>query len=346
MKMDAIIMAGGEGTRLRSVTGDVPKPMALLAGKPVLEHILALLRANGVRRCCLTLRYRPEAIFGHFGDGRRYGMELCYHVEDRPLGTAGGVKACADFIGGRDVLVISGDAACDFDLRALMREHRSRRPAVTMALYSHPAPLPYGTVLTARDGRVVSFVEKPDWTHVVSDLVNTGIYVLSPEALDFVPEGEPYDFAKDLFPALLAAEKPILGIPMEGYWCDIGSPRAFHQCNLDALDGKLRLFEADGIRAAERMPSEPAQAGPEREGRTELPCRSRARLMRALAGSMMEAGADFDLRDGLTLRHGPDRVRVIPAADRESLLLSAEGPEGEALETQYAALLTMLDREI
>lgn len=333
--MKAIVMAGGEGTRLKSVTRDTPKPMALLAGKPVLEHILGLLRRSGVRQVCLTLRYRPECIRDYFGDGSRLGLELSYRVEEAPLGTAGGVRACADFYGGEDFLVLSGDAVCTFDLKALMEAHKRSGAAATMALYSRETPLQYGTVLTGRDGRVLSFIEKPDWSHVVSDLVNTGIYALSPETMDFVPEGQPCDFARELFPSLLAAEKPILGLPMEGYWNDIGTPRAFFQCNLDVLDGKLRL--PDTAADAPKQAKEDCRCA---EGCDRvLPCRGRARLMRELSCSLVEAGADFDLRDGITLRAGGDSVHIAPAADRECLLI--RGTEG--LAESCAGLLRELE---
>ena len=331
--MRAIVMAGGEGTRLKSVTGDRPKPMALLAGKPVLEHILALLRRNGITEACLTLRYRPEVIRDYFGDGSAFGMKLEYHVEAEPLGTAGGVRACAAWYGREDFLVISGDAACDFDLRALAKAHRERGAAVTMALYSRETPLQYGTVLTDRSGRVVSFCEKPDWSHVVSDLVNTGIYVVRPEAMDLVPEGEPWDFARDLFPALMAAEQPILGVPMAGYWCDIGTPRAYHQCNLDALDGRLEL--APSPRELSAKPTEGV-----------FPCRSRARLMRELSCSGMEAGADMDLSAGLTLRLGDNRLHVAPSTEEEALRYWAEGKAAGALTDECGALLAELEDEI
>ena len=329
-------MAGGEGTRLKSVTGDTPKPMAKLCGKPVLEHILALLRRNGFERACLALRYRPEVIEEYFGDGSRFGMKLEYHVETAELGTAGCVRACAGFYGGEDFLVISGDCACDFDLRALAEAHLSRRPAVTMALACHDSPLQYGTVLTDREGHVVSFIEKPAWERVVSDLVNTGIYVLSPAAMELVPtDGTPCDFAKDLFPALLEGRRTILGLPLEGYWCDIGTPRAYHQCNLDALDGRLRLD----------TPSEPAPAPAETQttaagARVELLCSSRARVMRLLSQSLMEAGADFS--DGLVLRGPGGRVRIAPVPEREALSVTALAPDpakSEALAENYAGMV-------
>ena len=346
-------MAGGEGRRLKSVTGDTPKPMALLAGKPVLEHILNLLKQNGVSDACLTLRYRPELIRDYFGGGERFGMRLAYHIETVPLGTAGGVRACAEFYGDRDFLVISGDCACDFDLRALMEAHRRHRCAVTMALYPHEAPLPYGTVLTSRDGKVVSFIEKPDWERVVSDLVNTGVYVVSPDAMGFVPEDAPFDFAKDLFPVLMSAGREIFGLPMEGYWCDIGTPRAYFQCNLDALDGRLRLAAAEGADAAPEpgsrakseektsAASEAEKARREAVARVELRCRGRARLMRELSQKLMEAGTEFDASDGLSLRAHGGSVRVAPAPDREALVISADS---DALARDYEALIRGLEK--
>ena len=340
--MNAIIMAGGEGTRLKSVTGDTPKPMALLAGKPVLEHILALLKRNGIRRACIALRYRPEVIQDYFGDGSGFGIRLEYHVEQAELGTAGCVRACRDFYGDRDFLVISGDCACDFDLRALIEAHRRRHPAVTMALSSHETPLQYGTVLTDRDGSVVSFIEKPAWERVVSDLVNTGIYVISPDAMEFVPtDGRPCDFAKDLFPALLAAKQEIFGLPMEGYWCDIGTPRMYHQCNLDALDGKLRLEDS----AAPAAPAQHTTPRPVSSGAhvVELRCRSRARLMRELSQNLMEAGADFS--DGLSLSGAGGKIRIAPLSDRESISITAEAPDpakSGALAENYANIIRKL----
>ncbi|MBR1660586.1 MAG: NTP transferase domain-containing protein, partial [Oscillospiraceae bacterium] len=317
------------------------KPMAKLCGKPVLEHILALLRRCGVRRACIALRYRPEVIRDYFGDGKRFGLELEYHIERAELGTAGCVRACRDFYGDEDFLVISGDCACDFDLEQLMEAHRQRRPAVTMALASHETPLQYGTVLTNRDGSVVSFIEKPAWERVVSDLVNTGIYVLSPGAMEFVPtDGRAWDFAKDLFPTLLAAGQTILGIQMEGYWCDIGTPRSYYQCNLDALEGRLRL---EGVQppTAPAQGSKPIAAG----ARVELRCRSRARIMRELSQSLMEAGADFS--DGLLLRSPGGSVRIAPVADREALSITAEAPDpakSGALAENYANMIRKMER--
>ena len=334
-------MAGGEGTRLKSVTGELPKPMVPLCGKPILEHIIHLLVQNGIREACITLRYRPEVIRDYFGDGEKFGIKLSYHVEDAPLGTAGGVKACADFYGDRDFLVISGDCACDFDLRALMEAHRRHGSAVTMALYAHEQPLQYGIVLTDRLSRVVSFIEKPDWSRVVSDLINTGIYVVSPKAMSYVPDNKPYDFAKDLFPKLMENEHEIRGLPMDGYWCDIGTPRAYYQCCLDMLDGRLKL---EGVERPE--PEHPGyvrrpDAGVQREYR----CRSRARLMRAMSQLLMEAGADFS--DGIRLENSSGRVLITPASDDERVIITAQAADpsqAETLADDFARLAKGLDQ--
>ena len=180
--MKAVIMAGGEGTRLRAVTGGGAKPLVPLLGRPLMEHILLLLRAHGFTEVCASLGYRADSIRARFGDGSALGLSLCYRTEERPLGTAGGVKNCADFIGDDDVLVVSGDAACDFDLGALYRAHRERGAAATLALARCAEPLRYGLAVTDGDGWVRAFIEKPDWGRVVTDLVNTGIYLLSPRA--------------------------------------------------------------------------------------------------------------------------------------------------------------------
>lgn len=307
--MKAVILAGGEGTRLKAVSGGLPKPMMPLLGKPLLERIVALLRENGFDELCFTLRYRPEAVRAHFGDGTRFGVSIEYREETEPLGTAGAVKNCRDFIGREPVLVMSGDCACDFDLSELMRAHRG---GVTIALAAHAEPLPYGLVVTDRDGRVRGFVEKPTWERVVTDRVSTGIYVLSPEALDLVPDGVFYDFAKDLFPRLLSGALPLTGKVMEGYWCDIGSPRAYYQCNLDALDGLYRL--PDGADAPGRV----------------LPCRDRAGLMRAVSEALVEMGAD--LTDGLTLEDENGRAHLAPMPDRCALSLSGDARAVRRLE--------------
>ena len=319
--MKAVILTGGEGTRLRAISGDLPKPMMPLLGVPLLERTVALLRENGFDELCLTLHYRPQAIREHFGDGAAFGVRIRYREEQTPLGTAGAVRNCRDFIGGEPFLVMSGDSACDFDLRQLTARHHK---GVTIALAAQADPLPYGLVLTDRQGRITGFLEKPAWERVVTDRVSTGIYVLDPDILDRIPPERPSDFARDLFPRLLAEGVPMQGVVMDGYWCDIGTPQAYYQCNLDALSGLYHLpGEGDAPRRI-------------------VPCRDRARLMRAMSEALAEFGADFS--DGLTLTDEHGRAHLAPLADRCALALEGDRAAVRRLEALARELERRLDR--
>lgn len=240
-RLKAVIMAGGEGTRLRPLSLGNPKPMTPLLGRPVMEHIINLLKTHGITEICVTLCYKPQSVMDYFGSGDRLGVRLTWFTEDEPLGTAGSVKNCMEHLGGEDFLVIGGDCVCDLDLTALVDFHRERKAAATLGLYHHKTPLEYGLVLTGREGRVERFVEKPGWGEVFTDQINTGIYVLSPAAMERVPGGEVFDFGKDLFPALLREGTPLYGLPLEGYWRDMGDCKAYLDCVCDALSGKVRL---------------------------------------------------------------------------------------------------------
>lgn len=244
--LKAVIMAGGKGTRLRPICENMPKPMTRLMGRPLMEHTVELLKRNGFTELCVTLGHMPDKIRRHFGNGSLFGVSMEYRVEEEPLGTAGGVRACMDFVDGEDFLVISGDAACDFNLRSFANAHFSSGADLSMALYPHPEPLRYGTVVTDKDNRVISFIEKPQWERVVTDLVNTGIYMLSPRVMELVPKNQPFDFARDLFPLLAQRGFLMKGIRTDGYWCDIGDPKSYLECSMDALNGKLRLNSATG----------------------------------------------------------------------------------------------------
>ena len=239
--LKAVIMAGGEGTRLRPLSLGAPKPMTPLLGRPVMEHIIRLLKDHGITDICVTLCYKPQAVMDRFGGGEQLGVRLTYFVEEEPMGTAGSVKNCADHLGQEDFLVISGDCVCDLDLSRLIRFHQERGAQATLGLYRHKRPLEYGLVLTGGDGRVERFVEKPAWGQVFTDQINTGIYVLSPAAMERVPANEAWDFGKNLFPALLQEGAPLYGIPLEGYWCDMGDCSAYLDCVCDALSGRIKL---------------------------------------------------------------------------------------------------------
>ncbi len=322
--MKAVIMAGGMGSRLKAITGDRPKPMVPLLGRPLMEYILELLRSQGFDQVCAAVRYRAGDIMAHFGDGSRFGVEMQYRVEEEPLGTAGAVKNCRDFYGGEDFLVISGDAACDFQLSRLMEEHKRRGAAVTLALCRHSEPLSYGLAVTDGEGRIRSFVEKPDWSRVVTDLVNTGIYVISPRIMELVPEGREFDFAKDLFPLLLSRGELLLGMPMEGYWCDVGSPLSYYRCCADALEGKLRLDFPELFRPP--IPSG-GDVPPLPGENLDCACRSRAELMGSLSELLMDMGADYS--DGLQLDSPRFHLRISPLASRSALRISVSSQDAE-----------------
>ena len=244
--MKAVVMAGGEGTRLRPLTSNQPKPMVPIVGKPCMEHILELLRLHELDDVVVTLAFMPQAIRSYFGTGETLGMNIEYSVEELPRGTAGSVRLASGALDDT-CLVISGDALCDVDLSALIAFHREKGAAVTIGLKSVDNPLEFGIVVTDEEGRVERFLEKPSWGQVFSDTINTGIYVLEPEVLKHVPADRPYDFSKELFPLLLEMGRPLSGFVLDGYWQDIGNLDQYRQANFDALDERVRL-NIDGIR--------------------------------------------------------------------------------------------------
>jgi mannose-1-phosphate guanylyltransferase/phosphomannomutase len=236
----AVVMAGGEGTRLRPLTSNQPKPMVPIVGKPCMEHILELLRKHGFSDVVVTVAFLPQAIRSYFGDGENLGLNIEYSVEESPLGTAGSVRLASGRLD-ETFLVISGDALCDFDLGQVIEFHKEKRAAVTIGLKSVENPLEFGIVVTDEDGRVERFLEKPSWGQVFSDTINTGIYVLEPEVLRHIPRDRPFDFSKELFPLLLEMGRPIYGHVCDGYWQDIGNLDQYRQANFDALDEKVAL---------------------------------------------------------------------------------------------------------
>lgn len=238
--MKAVILAGGQGTRLRPVTENIPKPMVAILGRPILEHIVFYLKRHGFTDLLATLHYRPRLIRDHFGDGSEFDVNLTYTIERKPLGTAGSVKLGADFLD-ETFLVIAGDALTDFDLGAFWRFHKEKGAKVSLFLKRVPDPGEFGIVITDEDSRVQRFLEKPGPSEVFSDTVNTGIYLIEPDILADIPEGVPYDFASDLFPQLIERGVMIQAYVADGYWCDIGTLDQLKQAHWDLLDGKVRL---------------------------------------------------------------------------------------------------------
>jgi mannose-1-phosphate guanylyltransferase/phosphomannomutase len=242
----AVVMAGGEGTRLRPLTSNQPKPMVPIVGKPCMEHILELLKQHGFEDVVVTVAFLPQAIRSYFGNGESLGLNVQYSVEETPLGTAGSVRLATRRLE-EPVLVISGDALCDVDLTRMVEAHKQKGAAVTIGLKSVDNPLEFGIVVTDEDGRIERFLEKPSWGQVFSDTINTGIYVLEPEVLRHIPDDQPYDFSKELFPLLLEMGRPMYGHVFDGYWQDIGNLDQFRQANFDALDENVWL-NVPGIR--------------------------------------------------------------------------------------------------
>lgn len=236
--MKAVIMAGGFGTRLRPLTNNLPKPMVPMANKPMMQHIIELLSRCGITDLVSLLYFHPETIENYFGDGSRFGVKTTYISPSDDLGTAGSVGNAKKYLD-KPFLVISGDLLTDFDLLKAIEFHKERKAVATMVLTRVLNPLPFGIVITDKNGKIDRFMEKPGWGEVFSDTINTGIYILEPEVLDLIPPKEEFDFSKDLFPLLLEKKKPLYGYIAEGYWRDVGSLDEYRQANMDILHGKV-----------------------------------------------------------------------------------------------------------
>ena len=252
--MKAIILAGGEGTRLQPLSLLKPKPMIRLFDRPLLEHIVLLLKRCGFTELCMTLHYLPQAVMDYFGDGSGLGVSIEYRTETEAAGTAGSVRACGDFIGNEDFLVISGDAACSYDLRAMVEKHRLSGADATILVRESREASEFGLVLTEEGGRIRGFVEKPGPERVVSDLINTGIYVLSPAVLKEIPEGRSVDFGGDVFPRMLQGRRHLHAWQSEGYWNDVGTCEAYLDTCRDVLDGRFPLPVSEGRRVKSSGP--------------------------------------------------------------------------------------------
>lgn len=238
--MKAVVMAGGEGSRLRPLTINRPKPMVPLVDRPVIAHIFELLRLHGITEIIVTVQYLANVIQDYFGDGSSIGLHINYSVEETPLGTAGSVKHAERFLQ-EPFLVISGDALTDINLSDVIRYHTEKNAKVTVALKRVENPLDYGVVITTEDGHIKQFLEKPSWGEVFSDTVNTGIYVIDPSVFDYVEPGKNIDWSKDVFPQLLRQGADIYGYIVEGYWTDIGTIEAYMRATADYLQNKVQL---------------------------------------------------------------------------------------------------------
>ncbi len=240
-------MAGGEGTRLRPMTANQPKPMLPVVNRPIMEHVLRLLRRHGLTETVVTVQFLASMVRNYFGDGEDFGMSLQYATEETPLGTAGSVKNAEDALRDEPFLVISGDALTDIDLSDLIAFHKDNNALVTVALARVPDPLEFGIVIVDDDGKIQRFLEKPTWGQVFSDTVNTGIYVMEPEVLDRrARPGRWSTGPADVFPKLLENGAPLYGWIADGYWEDVGSLESYIKAQADVLSGKVNV-EIDGF---------------------------------------------------------------------------------------------------
>ena len=253
--MKAVVMAGGVGSRLRPLTIERPKPMVPIVNKPVMGHILELLKYYNITEVIITVQYLANLIQDFFGDGSSLGMQIHYSVEETPLGTAGSVKSAQNLLDDT-FLVISGDALTNINLAKLIEFHKKKKTLATLALYALSNPVEYGVININHAGKIMRFQEKPNRGSVMSDYVNTGIYMLEPDILDFFDFNIAFDFAKDLFPMVHERGEPLYGYIADGYWCDVGNIPEYMRATADALSGKveglnLGRYLGNGIWAGE-----------------------------------------------------------------------------------------------
>ena len=251
--MKAVIMAGGEGTRLRPLTLKMPKPLVPVLGESVMTYIIRLLKKHKITDAAITLMFLPEQIKKQYKKNFE-GVNLVYFEEKKPLGTAGSVKNTKSFLLDENIkshddffIVISGDAVCDTDIKKAVDFHKKTKSDVTIVLSKSENPLEFGGVITdtGNSGIITAFIEKPSWRQVFTDTINTGIYIINNKILDIIPDGEFYDFGKDLFPLLQkhSDKYKMTGYFDENYWCDAGDLNAYYQCNADALNGKINIIK-------------------------------------------------------------------------------------------------------
>lgn len=243
--MKAVVMAGGFGTRIQPLTNSRPKPMLPVFNKPMMEHTMMTLKDLGITEFIVLLYFKPEIIKDYFGDGSDFGIKITYVVPDDDYGTAGAVKLAQEYIGDENFIIISGDLVTDFDFQKIFDYHAEKNSKLTITLTSVDNPLEFGVVIANEEGKIEKFLEKPSWGEVFSDTINTGIYIIEPEILEYIPKNENYDFGKDLFPKLMREGVDLMAGYSEGYWRDVGNPESYRDVYDDILTGKVK-FKIDG----------------------------------------------------------------------------------------------------
>ncbi len=290
-----MVLAAGKGTRLFPLTSVIPKPMAPVADKPMIQHIFELLAHTGVEETHINAHYLADVILGHYGHKIEVGgMGVRFHREERLMGTAGGVKNAAGMAGFDDTfVVVMGDVLTDVDVREVVAFHKEKGATATLALTPVEDTTEYGVAVLDVEKRVVGFQEKPSPSEAISNLANTGIYVFEPRVLDHVPESAFFDFAKDLFPALLAAGERVVGYDVGGfYWSDIGTLSAYKQAQRDVLAGLVKV-DIDAERWGKDLwVGEKARIHPSAYGHMEGP---------AFVGTEAQVGPGASFSGGVTI---------------------------------------------
>ena len=250
--MRAVVLAGGEGTRLRPLTENIPKPLIPVAGRPCVEYALRSLVKSGFNSIVVTTGYLSDRLIRRISDGRQIGASILYSFEPEPAGTAGAVRILSPFLD-RTFVVMSGDTLMDLDVRSIYDDHVRSGASVTMAVTEVDDPSEFGVVATDREGFVTRFQEKPKREEAFSKLINAGVYVIERDVMELVPERTQYDFAKELFPLLMKEGKRIKTHKVNGIWLDIGRPADLHRANLAIVDAEGREPEIEGCEASGRM---------------------------------------------------------------------------------------------
>ncbi|WP_296824216.1 sugar phosphate nucleotidyltransferase [Sulfurovum sp.] len=237
--MKAVVMAGGFGTRIQPLTNSRPKPMLPVVNRPMMENTMMTLRDLGITDFIVLLYFKPEVIQDYFGDGSKFGINITYVIPDDDYGTAGAVKLAQEHIGDDNFIIISGDLVTDFDFQKIFEYHKQKESKLTITLTSVENPLEFGVVIANEEGKIEKFLEKPSWGEVFSDTINTGIYIIEPEILKYIPKGENFDFAKDLFPLLMKEGVELIAGNAEGYWRDVGNPDSYREVHEDIMSGRV-----------------------------------------------------------------------------------------------------------